>query len=193
MAEYAEWKRRPQGHLPDLAGVDRARALRLVAGHEGWLDAETAQGVLAAYRIPFAAPGSPQEQHEGAVEVVIAAELDPDFGPLVTFRLGGPALELMGDEVSRIVPITDLDAAELVRSIKGSPLLFGYRGAAPVDVSALEDVVLRVGRLVDDVPEIAELVLDPVVVGIDGVVARGVTLRASPWHARMDVRTRRLR
>lgn len=192
MAEYAEWKRRPLGHLPDLAGIDRAAATRLVAGYDGWLDAETARAVLAAYDIPFATDAT-DANLDGAVATVVAVEQDPDFGPLVTFRLGGPSLELIGDQTSRVLPLTDLDTAELVRSIKGSPLLFGYGGAEPVDVAALEDLVLRVGRLVDDVPEIAEIVLDPVLASPRGVAATAVTMRASPWHTREDLRTRRLR
>jgi acyl-CoA synthetase (NDP forming)/GNAT superfamily N-acetyltransferase len=188
MAGYAEWRRRPQGHQPDLPGVDRAAATRLVAGHDGWLADQVAQAVLAAYRIPFAA-----QADSGGVLTVVAVEQHPESGPLVAFRLGGPALELMGDRGSSILPLTDLDAAELVRSLKGSPLLFGYGGGRPVDVAALEDLLLRVSQLVDDVPEIAEVVLDPVSVGPAGAAALAVSMRVAPWHARPDQRTRRLR
>jgi acyl-CoA synthetase (NDP forming)/GNAT superfamily N-acetyltransferase len=189
MAAYAEWLRRPQGHLPDLPGLDRVAATRLVVDQDGWLPAEVVRAVLTAYRIPFRPQADPSV---GDVLTAVAVDQHPDFGPLLTFRLGGPALELLGDRASSILPLTDLDAAELVRSIKGSPLLFGYGGTQPVDVAALEDLLLRVGRLVDDVPEIAEVVLDPVSVGLGGAAALAASMRVAPWHKSADL-TRRLR
>ncbi len=191
MADYAEWSRRPHGHEPDLPGIDRAAARRLVAGPDGTLDDGTARAVLAAYRIPFATT-TPGAGSADTVDTVVAVEQDPDFGPLVTFRLGGAALELIGDRAARILPLTDLDAAELVRSIKGSPLLLGHDGRVAVDVAALEDLVLRLGRLVDDLPEIAGVILN-VVAGPGGAAARTVAMRTSHWQPRPEVRTRRLR
>jgi acyl-CoA synthetase (NDP forming) len=193
MADHAEWLRRPQGHAPELAGIDRGAVTRLLTGREGWLERDTARRVVAAYGIPVSPDPVGAVDAADTVDTVVAVELHPDFGPVVTFGLGGPALELAGDRTSQVLPLTDLDAAELVRSIKGAPLLFGYGGAEPVDVAALEEVVLRVGRLVDDVPEIAEIVLDPVAVGPRGAAARAVAVRIAPWPARPDLATRRLR
>src|SRR5207237_2264546 len=87
------------------------------------------------------------------VETIVGVTQDPLFGPLVLFGLGGVTAELLADRSLRIVPITDEDAHRLVRSLRGSPLLFGYRGRPAVDVNALEDLVLRIGRLADELPE----------------------------------------
>src|SRR3712207_5402673 len=97
------------------------------------------------------------------VATVVEIVDDPSFGPLVMFGLGGVATDLLGDRAFRILPLTDVDAAELVRSVRSSPLLFGYRGSQPVDVAALEDLLLRVAAMADAVPELAELDLNPVV------------------------------
>ncbi len=96
------------------------------------------------------------------VEVIVGVTQDPKFGPLVAFGLGGVQVELMKDAAFRLHPLTDLDAHEMVRSVKGYPLLTGYRGAPPADLDALEEVLLRVSALVGDHPEIAEMDLNPV-------------------------------
>lgn len=102
------------------------------------------------------------------VEVIIGAVNDAAFGPVVMFGLGGTAAEVLADRSFTIVPVTDLDAAELVRAPKGAALLMGHRGSEPVDLAALEDLVLRVGRMADSVPELAELDLNPVIARPDG-------------------------
>ncbi|HYT53146.1 MAG TPA: GNAT family N-acetyltransferase [Verrucomicrobiae bacterium] len=97
------------------------------------------------------------------VEVMVGMTLDPLFGPLIGFGLGGIHVEILKDVCFRVAPITDRDAAEMVRSIKGYRLLEGYRGHPPADIAAIEDLLLRVARLVEEVPEIAELDLNPVI------------------------------
>jgi acetyl coenzyme A synthetase (ADP forming)-like protein len=97
------------------------------------------------------------------VEVMVGMTLDPLFGPLIGFGLGGIHVEILKDVCFRVTPITDRDAAEMVRSIKGYRLLEGYRGHPPADIAAIEDLLLRVARLVEEVPEIAELDLNPVI------------------------------
>jgi acyl-CoA synthetase (NDP forming) len=96
------------------------------------------------------------------VEVMVGVADDPQFGPLVAFGLGGIHVEILGDVCFRVTPLTDRDAREMVRSIRGHRLLTGYRGHPPGDTKALEEVLLRVGRLVDEVPEVNELDLNPV-------------------------------
>jgi acyl-CoA synthetase (NDP forming) len=76
----------------------------------------------------------------------------------------------------RILPITDLDAHEMVRSLRTSPLLFGYRGAPPADVEALANLLLRVGRLADDIPEVAEMDCNPVIVSPDAAIVVDVKI-----------------
>jgi len=98
----------------------------------------------------------------GSVEVMIGVTHDPSFGPLIAFGLGGIHVEILGDVQFRITPLTDCDAAEMVRGIKGYRLLSGYRGHPAADVEAIEDVLLRVSRLVEEIPEISELDLNPI-------------------------------
>lgn len=98
------------------------------------------------------------------VEVMVGMTLDPLFGPLIGFGLGGIHVEVLKDVCFRVTPITNLDAAEMVRSIHGYRLLEGYRGSPPADIAAIEDLLLRVARLVEEVPDISELDLNPVIV-----------------------------
>jgi acyl-CoA synthetase (NDP forming) len=106
------------------------------------------------------------------VEVMVGVTLDPLFGPLVAFGLGGVYVELLGDVCFRVAPLTDRDAAEMVRSIRGVRLLQGYRGHPPADLSALEELLLRVSRLAEELPEIDELDLNPVFAGPPGAGCR---------------------
>jgi acyl-CoA synthetase (NDP forming) len=96
------------------------------------------------------------------------------------------------DRGYRIPPLTDRDAAALVRSPRAAPLLFGYRGAEPVDVAALEELLLRVSRLSDDLPDMAELELNPVVVSPSGVAVLGARARLAAPIIRKDSDARRL-
>lgn len=96
------------------------------------------------------------------VEAIVGVTQDPSFGPLVMFGMGGVYAELFKDVAFRIHPLTDVDAAELVRSVKTYRLLDGWRGAGPSDVAGLEDLLLRVSAMVEDLPQIVELDLNPV-------------------------------
>lgn len=171
-------------HRSDVGGV----ALDLASGDD----------VVAAYenmasRLGDGMTGAViQEMAEPGVETIVGVVQDPLFGPLVMFGLGGVATELLGDRAFRILPLTDLDAAELVRSLRTSPLLFGYRGAAPVAVKALEDVLQRVARLAGQVPEIAELDLNPVVASAEGVLAVDCRIRVAPVPAGPPADLRRM-
>jgi len=96
------------------------------------------------------------------VEVLVGVTQDPVFGPLVAFGLGGVLTEVLADVSFRVAPLTDRDAAEMVRGVRGFPLLTGYRGAPPADLEAIEEVLLRVSRLAEDLAELSELDLNPV-------------------------------
>jgi acyl-CoA synthetase (NDP forming) len=98
----------------------------------------------------------------GGTEVMVGVAQDPLFGPLIAVGLGGIHVEVLGDVCFRVTPLTDRDAAEMVRSVRGYRLFEGYRGHPPADVKAIEDVLLRVSRLVEAVPEVRELDLNPV-------------------------------
>jgi acetyl coenzyme A synthetase (ADP forming)-like protein len=134
-----------------------------------------------------------QETAARGVETIVGVTQDPSFGPLVLFGLGGVTAELLAARALRIVPITDEDARRLVRSLRGSPLLFGYRGRPPVDVAALEDLILRVGRLADELPEVSEMDLNPVVVTAAGVCAVDIKIRCEPAAAPLPPDLRRMR
>ncbi|WP_447976909.1 bifunctional acetate--CoA ligase family protein/GNAT family N-acetyltransferase [Candidatus Nitrospira bockiana] len=135
--------------LQDEPAVRRAfESIRDGLSSRGELDAM--EGVLVQPMVP------------GGVEVMIGMTHDPSFGPLVAFGLGGIHVEILGDVRFRITPLTDRDAADMVREIRGYRLLEGYRGHPPADVPALEETLLRVSRLVEEIHEIAELDLNPI-------------------------------
>ena len=117
------------------------------------------QGV---YVQPMAPPGT---------EVIIGMKKDAQFGPVLMFGLGGVWVEVLQDFSLRVTPITRRDAAEMVREIKGYPLLTGYRGREPVDTGCLEEMLLAVGRLAQEYPAISEIDLNPVIAGASGAVA----------------------
>jgi acyl-CoA synthetase (NDP forming) len=103
-----------------------------------------------------------QELVEGGHEVLIGTSQDPNFGPLVAFGMGGVYVELLKDVAFRIFPITDVDAAEMVREPKGFKLLEGYRNNPKGDIEALEDALQRVSALITEMPELVEMDLNPV-------------------------------
>ena len=109
-----------------------------------------------------------QHMVEGGIESLVGVTQDPSFGPLIMFGLGGIYAELFQDVAVRLHPLTDLDARKLVRSIKMARLFKGFRGAPARDVQALEDLLLRLSALVEDIPEVAELDLNPVMLMAEG-------------------------
>ncbi|MFJ8751430.1 GNAT family N-acetyltransferase [Streptomyces sp. NPDC102441] len=126
------------------------------------------------------------------VDTVVRASIDAAAGAVLSFGLAGAPSELLGDTAHRLVPATDRDAAELIRSIKAAPVLFGWRGSAPADTAALEELLLRVSRLVDDHPEVVSVALEPVVVATHGLTVLGASVRLAPPPARSDLGPRRL-
>ncbi len=103
-----------------------------------------------------------QPMVSGGVEVMIGVTEDPVFGPLVAFGLGGIHVEILGDVCFRVTPLTDKDAEEMTNEIKGHKLLEGYRGHQPADIEAIREMLLRISLMVEDVPEIVELDLNPI-------------------------------
>jgi len=181
---YAGWRRRPRGRVPEIPGVDRARARALVEEPGGWPDPapERTAEILACYGI------EPTTEGQGIATKITTAE-DPSFGAIVSFGLADVAAELLDDRAYRLAPLTDVEAAEIVRAVRTAPLLLGHHGAEPVDTGALEDLLLRVSRLADDLPEVARLDLDPVLAGPAGAFVRGARLRlAGPVRPAEDAR-----
>jgi acetyltransferase len=103
-----------------------------------------------------------QEMVGGGVEVIVGVTQDPTFGPLILFGSGGVYAELLKDVAFRIHPLTDVDAREMIREVKAYHLLEGWRGSEPSDIEALEELLLRVSAMIEDLPKIAELDLNPV-------------------------------
>ncbi|WP_018547335.1 bifunctional GNAT family N-acetyltransferase/acetate--CoA ligase family protein [Streptomyces sp. LaPpAH-108] len=126
------------------------------------------------------------------VDTVVRAVIDPAAGAVLSFGLAGAASQLLGDTAHRLVPVTDREASSLVRSIRTAPLLFGWRGSTPVDTPALEELLLRVSRLVDDHPEVVAVTLEPVVVAPHGLTVLDATIRLAPPPARDDLGPRTL-
>ncbi|MEV5826191.1 GNAT family N-acetyltransferase [Spirillospora sp. NPDC052242] len=191
---YAQWQRRPAGNMPEFEDADRRRARTLV---EGWLDsgapvhATPAQAaeLLACYGIEV-----DRDDARAGVPTRIVTMEDPSFGAVVSFGLADETAALLDDRAYRLGPLSDVDAAELIRAIRTAPLLLGHRGAEPVRVSALEELVMRVSRLGFDLPEVARLELNPVVADGSGAAVREVALRLErPLGPRPELGPRRLR
>jgi acyl-CoA synthetase (NDP forming) len=107
----------------------------------------------------------------GGVEVRISVLHEQVAGPLVLFGLGGADGDVLADRAARLAPLTDADADDLIRSARGAPLLLGRRGVPAADLASLKDMLLRVSRMADDLPQIAELELSPVIARPDGAQA----------------------
>jgi acetyl coenzyme A synthetase (ADP forming)-like protein len=111
-----------------------------------------------------------QPMARSGVELIVGVVHDHSFGPVLACGAGGTSAELIKDVAVAITPVSDLDAREMIRSLKTFPLLDGYRGAARCDLAAIEDVLLRVGALVEAHPEIAELDCNPLIAGPQGAL-----------------------
>jgi acyl-CoA synthetase (NDP forming)/GNAT superfamily N-acetyltransferase len=176
---------------PDLVHKSDVGGVRL-----GLADATA---VDQAYQAVAGALGQPtpavlvQPMAAGTVELVAGIVHDPLFGSLVMTGLGGVHTDLFGDRTFRLVPMTDLDAGRMWRSLRAAPLLSGYRNTPPADTGAVEDLLLRLGRLAEELPEVAELDLNPVLAGPDGAVAVDAKLRLAPAGPEPDPTLRRLR
>ena len=128
----------------------------------------------------------------GGTEVIIGVQDDRMFGPLVVFGLGGVTTEVLADHAARLAPLTETDADTLINSIRSAPLLHGHRGSDAADIPALRDVLMRVSRLADDLPEVTELDLNPVIARRLGAVAVDARIRVTP-QVPQDPFLRRLR
>ncbi|GAB2890866.1 bifunctional acetate--CoA ligase family protein/GNAT family N-acetyltransferase [Streptomyces mayteni] len=172
-------------HRPDLGGVR--------------LDLTTEGELRRAYAELTGQLGEPaelrpvvQRMAPRGVDTVVRATVDPAVGAVLSFGLAGAPAELLGDVAHRLLPVTDRDVSWLVRAIRAAPMLFGWRGARPVDTAALEETLLRLGRLLDDRPEIAAVELEPVAVAPHGVTVLGASIRVAPPAPAFDLGPRRM-
>ncbi len=100
----------------------------------------------------------------GGLEVIVGSTRDPTFGPVVMFGLGGIFVEVLKDVSFRVVPVSDLDADEMIREIKGYKVLEGYRGQPPRDIEAIKDIIIKVSKLMEELEGIQDVDLNPIVV-----------------------------
>jgi acyl-CoA synthetase (NDP forming)/GNAT superfamily N-acetyltransferase len=125
-----------------------------------------------------------QPMQAGGVETIVGVVAEPVFGPLVVFGLGGVATDVLADRAARLAPLTDADAAAMIGAVRAAPLLTGAAGGPAVDTGALAGLLLRVSRLADDLPEVAELDLNPVIARPDGAFPVDVRVRVAPAEPR---------
>ncbi|WP_020671682.1 bifunctional GNAT family N-acetyltransferase/acetate--CoA ligase family protein [Amycolatopsis nigrescens] len=168
---------------PDLAGVR--------------LDLSSEDSVRVAYRDICEVSGEDevyvQRMAAKGISCVIGLQDDPSFGTLVSFGLSGLVSNLLGDRAYRAVPLTDVDAATLIREPRTAPLLTGYRGDEPSDLAALQDLVLRVAALAEDNPEVRSLSLEPILASPAGAFVANARAVLGPPPSRPDTGPRRLR
>jgi acyl-CoA synthetase (NDP forming)/RimJ/RimL family protein N-acetyltransferase len=161
------------------------------------LDIVTAEGARRAVGDFESLTGSTdvyvQRMAPKGISCVLEIVDDPTFGSLLSFGLAGMATELLGDRAFRVVPVSDQDAAALVRAPRAAPLLAGYGGTEPTRLDLLEELVLRIGKLAEDVPEVRSLVLEPVMASPEGVAVIGARISLGPPPQRQDTGPRRLR
>ena len=130
-----------------------------------FLDDSSSVGVLVQELVP------------GGVETIIGMSTDPNLGALLMFGMGGIRVEVLKDVVFRLCPVTDVDAGEMVRELKGFPLLTGFRGLEPANLEFLEEMIRRVSALVSDFHEIAELDINPIMAFADRARCRALDAR----------------
>jgi acyl-CoA synthetase (NDP forming)/GNAT superfamily N-acetyltransferase len=191
-ATYGVWRARPPGHLPEFSDVKEDDARELVRAflarspHGGWLAPQEVTELLACYSIPLTGPASATgagdtpsgADRPASAEVTIGVTQEPVFGPLILFGPGDDPTSAASGQTARLAPLTETDAEELVRSVRSTGRLASGNGAPPADLAALQEILLRVSRLADDVPEVAELDLRPV--SADGVPVRAARIRLAP-------------
>jgi acyl-CoA synthetase (NDP forming) len=114
---------------------------------------------------------SVQKMARPGTEVIVGTSKDPQFGPVIMFGLGGIFVEILKDVSFRIIPVDRRDALEMIKEIKGYPLLQGYRGKEPANISVLVEIILKLSSLIEKNPQIKELELNPIVAYGDGAVA----------------------
>ncbi len=137
----------------------------------------TAYAAMASAVGPAMTGASVQAMAGDGVEMIVGFVQDPQFGPVVLVGMGGTTVELLGDHRVGLAPLAEEEARDLVLGLRGAPLLTGFRGSAPLAVDALVDVVVRMGRLAEDLPEIQEADCNPVLVTAEGAVVLDTRLR----------------
>jgi acyl-CoA synthetase (NDP forming)/RimJ/RimL family protein N-acetyltransferase len=180
---YDEWRGAQDGQVPEFDDLDPSGARAIAAAFltanpdGGWLSAADAAALVACYGVPIAATEPVADA--AAIETVVGVMQEPVFGPLVVFGLGSVTTDVHADRSARLTPLTDGDAAAMIAEV-WAPLLTGRAGSPDVDTDGLAEILLRVSRLADDLPEVAELDLNPVVVRPGAVYPVDLRVRLAP-------------
>jgi len=200
-ATYGEWRARRPGSVPVFthdavaAAREQVRGFLSISPNGGWLSQDVAAAVLRGYGIPLALTEVEARRLAGdGTEVIVRVEDDQMFGPLVVFGIGGVATHVLDDHVARLAPLTEADADSMIGAIRSAALLRGYQAAPAADLAALRDLLLRVSRITDDLPEVTEMSFDQVIAGPGGAVtvATGARVKITP-QVLADPFLRRLR
>ena len=155
-------------HKSDSGGVKLGLAN---AAQVGKAYSEIISSIKKAYPKALIEGVSVQRMAPPGVEVIVGMSKDPQFGPVLMFGLGGILVEVLKDVSFRIVPVTERDAGEMIREIKGYPILEGYRGQKPASIPALEKLIVKLSQFVEENPQIKELDLNPIFAYPDKAVA----------------------
>jgi acetyl coenzyme A synthetase (ADP forming)-like protein len=195
MASRSEWLQSNDTTVPEpLIDVSRTREVvrdflrRVPEG--GWLDTASAVALSTAAGLPFV---ETSDAVPTGIELMAGVATDPTFGPLVIFGVGGTAAELLKDRVVRPAPLSSTDPGRMVRGLRISPLLDGYRGTPVIDHAPLEALLLRLGQLADAVPEVIEVDLNPIIATPQGIHVGDLRIRAVPNVSHPELSVRRLR
>ena len=196
-ARHQRWRAQPGGQVPDLAGLRPADARPIVDRFltsrrtGGWLSHRDTAELLSCYGIPLqvtrrAAAGA------GGIEVLIGVVTEPVFGPLVVLGARSGVTGPLDDPATRLTPLTRADAEEMISKVRAARVLLDQRGRPAAGPGGLTDMLLRVSRLADDVPEIARLDLGPIIAAHDRLTAVAARVHVAPAQPQ-DPFLRRLR
>jgi acyl-CoA synthetase (NDP forming)/GNAT superfamily N-acetyltransferase len=177
---------RAPGEEPEFGDLRASEASALIhdfltrAPGGGWLPRAVAAELLSCYGVPVAPAAPPAVGEEAGAEMTITVEQEPVFGPLTVLRAdritGVPA----GESAARLTPLTNTDADDLIRSVSAAPVLPGQHGTRVIGMPALAGLLLRISRLADDFPELAELEVSPVIARPDGAFVLAASVRVTP-------------
>jgi acyl-CoA synthetase (NDP forming) len=159
---------------PDISHKSDVGGVKLNLGSEEEVAAAFDEIVVEARRAESEATVlgvSVQKMARPGVEVIMGMTMDPQFGPVLMFGLGGVFVEVLKDVAFRIVPLEPRDARQMLRDIQGFPVLEGFRGQEPADLAVLEDMLMRLSVFVEEHPQIQELDLNPIFAYGDGALA----------------------
>jgi hypothetical protein len=188
VAGYGKWRAEPRGVLPEFTDIRTADARTLISGFlreepgGGWLSPGQVARLLLCYGIPVVPPA--ETMITGGTTVIAGIAQDNVFGPAVVLALGGVATGVLADRSARLTPLTDTDADALIRSVRSARSLLGYGGNPAADLGALRNVLLRIARLAEDLPEVADVDLHRVVARPDGVLIVSARVKATRCEAR---------